>query len=565
MSSARKGGPGPEAIPLWIEFTPKPATVVADDAPETPAYDPTPPDAWLYLSPHDRFLFERLEAESATFRELIDELAPSLPTVRPLVSDLFAAFWRSLVIENEGGATDPAVAHHGRLLERLRASESYQRLHPETSGKMAEAVLVVAAFARAFARSLDPEIVEFLDAEAAYAEQHGKLEEERERLAELIESRAPKRKSAEREDGSAAPEALTKSERQARLAALDEDLRKLRRKRASDFRLMQARAALARHLDSDTVELRLSEVADEMSEFERALAAWGDGEADPTELSIDERLDLFRRLTDDPRLRAATELLGRARYRASAAHKAIISSAPARISGITLGSRLDRVLPSELLLLGDPAAEIEFMRRFAEHELALHKIEEEGPKRRGPLIACIDESSSMEGEPDTAAKTIALALTGIARADGRDAAVIRFAGPGHVELTALPKGLAGIAETAAVLASFLGGGTDFNGPLAAAYDLVEADARFAEADVLLLTDGEAGVSEATLERVQAAAAANAARLFLVAVGGGAGNRELEAAARGVWRVDALPEERDRLVDELVAAMHATADGGATPH
>jgi hypothetical protein len=49
------------------------------------------------------------------------------------------------------------------------------------------------------------------------------------------------------------------------------------------------------------------------------------------------------------------------------------------------------------------------------------------------------------------------------------------------------------------------------------------------------------------------------------VGSGAGNPELEAAARGVWRVDALPEERDRLVDELVAAMHATADGGATPH
>jgi uncharacterized protein with von Willebrand factor type A (vWA) domain len=562
VSPARKSGPGPDEIPMWIEFAVPPAgSTPAPDAPETPAYDPTPEDAWLYLSPHDRFLFERLEAESATFRELIDELAPSLPTVRPLVRDLFAAFWRSLVIENEGGATDPAVAHHGRLLERLRASESYSRLHPETAGKMAEAVLVVAAFARAFARSLDPEIVEFLDAEAAYAEQHGKLEEERERLAELIESRAPKRAAEPSEDGSPAPEAMTKTERQARLASLDEDLRKLRRKRASDFRLMQARAALARHLDSDTVELRLSEVSAEMSEFERALAAWGDGEAEPAELTIDERLDLFRRLTSDPRLRAATELLGRSRVRASAAHKGLLGTAPARLAGITLGARLDRVIPTELALLGDPSTELEFNRRYAESELALHKIEEEGPKRRGPLIACIDESSSMDGDPDTAAKTIALALAGIARSDNRDAAIIRFAGPGHVELTALPKGTAGITETAAALAAFMGGGTEFNGPLNAAYDLIEADSRFDEADVLLLTDGEAGVSTETLERITTAAGAGKARLFLVAIGQG-GNRDLEAVARGVWKIDELPEARERLIDELVAAMHATDQAGS---
>jgi uncharacterized protein with von Willebrand factor type A (vWA) domain len=558
VSPARKAGPGPDAIPLWIEFATPPAgsTAIEPENSEGPAYDPTPADAWLYLSPHDRFLVERLEAESAVFRELIDELSPQLPAVRPLIRDLFAAFWRSLVIENEGGAADPAVAHHGRLLERLRASESYTRLHPETAGKMAEAVLVVAAFARAFARSLDPEIVEFLDAEASYAEQHTRLEEERERLAELIESRAPKRSAEPSEDGRPAPEALTKSERQARLAALDEDLRKLRRKRASDFRLMQARAALARHLESDSVELRLEEVAGEMADFERSLAAWGDGEADPAELTIDERLELFRALSDDPRLRAATELLGRSRQRASAAHKSLLAAAPARISGVTLGDRLDRVLPSELALLDDPSSEREFMRRYAESELALHKVEEEGPKRRGPLIACVDESSSMEGEPDTVAKTIALALCGIARADRRDAALIRFAGPGHVELTALPKGAGGVVETAKALAAFMGGGTDFNGPLAAAYDLVDADPRFGEADILLLTDGEASVTDETLTRIRSAAEANRARLFIVAVGDG-GNRELEALARATWRISELATERERLVDELVAAMHQT--------
>ena len=59
----------------------------------------------------------------------------------------------------------------------------------------------------------------------------------------------------------------------------------------------------------------------------------------------------------------------------------------------------------------------------------------------------------MEGEPDTVAKTIALALCGIARADRRDAALIRFAGPGHVELTALPKGATGVVDTAKALAA----------------------------------------------------------------------------------------------------------------
>jgi hypothetical protein len=109
--------------------------------------------------------------------------------------------------------------------------------------------------------------------------------------------------------------------------------------------------------------------------------------------------------------------------------------------------------------------------------------------------------------------------------------------------------------TADVLGHFWGGGTDFSAPLASALALVESERGLRGADVLMVTDGDASISDEVRDRLLAAREGELGlRLFVVAVGTDAG--PLEPLADRVWRIDELTSAgTDELVDDLVAAVH----------
>lgn len=106
------------------------------------------------------------------------------------------------------------------------------------------------------------------------------------------------------------------------------------------------------------------------------------------------------------------------------------SASRSDISGITIGNDLNCLLPSELALLGAKSTENLFYQRYVQNRLQLfssasHSFEVANDKS-GPIYICVDTSSSMEGEPEVTAKTLALAVAIVAQRDRRPICMINY-------------------------------------------------------------------------------------------------------------------------------------------
>lgn len=100
------------------------------------------------------------------------------------------------------------------------------------------------------------------------------------------------------------------------------------------------------------------------------------------------------------------------------------------ITGITIGNNLNAMLPSETALLGDVATENVFYRKFAEKQLQVFASASSSMcnnvKQNGPIIICIDTSSSMDGDNADAAKRLAMAVAIVAQRTRRTLCVINY-------------------------------------------------------------------------------------------------------------------------------------------
>jgi hypothetical protein len=169
---------------------------------------------------------------------------------------------------------------------------------------------------------------------------------------------------------------------------------------------------------------------------------------------------------------------------------------PEEVKGAKLGGDIDRVLPTELAMLGDEElADMQAMKLLTDNAPVL-EMEGRESKCRGPLVLCIDESGSMSDSHaapayhgrNTWAKAAAVALTRIAWQENRPVKVCHF-GSGS-EAQDVPKDdHRALFEMAR---SFLSGGTCFSVAFKRGRQLVgdlEAEG-FKGADIVMITDGE---------------------------------------------------------------------------
>jgi uncharacterized protein with von Willebrand factor type A (vWA) domain len=115
---------------------------------------------------------------------------------------------------------------------------------------------------------------------------------------------------------------------------------------------------------------------------------------------------------------------------------------------------------------------------------------------RGPLVVCLDVSSSMAGDKEIWSKAVALTLLDIARRQRRAFRSICFSSPDTplqvLELTRRHQYEVEMAQVFALAEYFPGGGTDFQKPLQAAVECLRKS-RFRRGDVVFITDGECRV------------------------------------------------------------------------
>ncbi|MNO99743.1 hypothetical protein D3C76_915220 [compost metagenome] len=214
-------------------------------------------------------------------------------------------------------------------------------------------------------------------------------------------------------------------------------------------------------------------------------------------ISLDQRKKAIERVRRSSRLKDLTDLIGRFRALALKKKKKPIPDGH-NIKTITTGNKLENILPSELANLANPATKKDFYRRYTQKQLLVYEKNDHKTIGQGPIIFCQDKSGSTGGTIDDWSTALALATVEVAQKEKRDFAYIPFEDvvmqtkdirPGELD----PQDVLDIAEMES------GGGTNFMRPLERALKVLE-DSRYSKADVMFVTDGQAGISQEFLDR-----------------------------------------------------------------
>lgn len=170
------------------------------------------------------------------------------------------------------------------------------------------------------------------------------------------------------------------------------------------------------------------------------------------------------------------------------------------IVGIKTGNELENLLPQELILLIDSDTSLIFDKKFAESQLLcfdlagfsresmertvyeMQNVAEE--EAMGPIIICVDTSSSMTGTPENIAKAVTLCMAARAREQRRNCFLINFST--DIETMDLSDAM-GIKELVDFLGRSFYGGTDAAPAIEYAVNKFGEEA-YQKADLLVISD-----------------------------------------------------------------------------
>ncbi len=121
----------------------------------------------------------------------------------------------------------------------------------------------------------------------------------------------------------------------------------------------------------------------------------------------------------------------------------------------------------------------------------------------GPIVVCVDTSSSMAGGPERVAKAIVVQALRTAAAERRRCYVYAFGGARQVAECELSSDLDGLQRLAEFVSASFHGGTDVVEPIERALARVRGEG-WRQADLLIASDGEFGPTAETVEAVREA-------------------------------------------------------------
>lgn len=251
---------------------------------------------------------------------------------------------------------------------------------------------------------------------------------------------------------------------------------------------LEAAIAVAADQAADTLE-------DAQEQFELLGLGWGSNEPGSTsQLPLEERLELARKLKGSQQLKDILALAGKFREVALVKRrKAKAEAGYGEIVGVTIGADIGRLLPVELAKLANPATKPLFYKAYTERSLLEYEMQAPEPLGKGPMVICLDVSSSMQGAGETWAKGLAIALISLAKDEGRDAAVILFSTTAQQPILLKARDCNHDQLVKQVAGFWCGGGTNFQDPLQSAVKVISNYPEMKQAEIVFLTDGAASL------------------------------------------------------------------------
>ncbi len=446
---------------------------------------------WVESDAYDRSAFAGLVADSPSLAALRDTGGTLVPHFDALLEDVFCLLFKlepRLRLPAEvaaSAALNRALldAFHGHpLLEHLRARTQLDETEAGLGTLLVgEGLLALLREERVLGRG---DLLELWDLER----QEDELRRRGDEVADLDKLVA---------DGKASPQQREDAAHAAQVA--EARLRQKARQMGERLREMPARARAALPAAAAGVARQLTESGQESHSWSTGLGAGG-------RTSPGRQIELGKRLATNPKLKQLAALVGRMREQALALRRRPFERASEEVFDVRLGADLERLLPPELLALHHPLLRRDFARRLVEGRLLSYALRGPDERGRGPMIVCLDGSSSMAGQKEIWSKAVALTLLEIARRQRRLFRFICFSSADTplytLDLNPRERHEVQVDRALDVAEYFPGGGTDFEAPLGAALDCLGA-ARFRRGDVVLITDGECQVRPEWLAHFQA--------------------------------------------------------------
>lgn len=195
---------------------------------------------------------------------------------------------------------------------------------------------------------------------------------------------------------------------------------------------------------------------------------------------------------------------------------------PTAVDGVHRSRSIARMTGSESLNLTHPVLRRLWRARFAEAQLLTYDDRARTPKPiprpqpdgaaarqqnahlgHGPMIVCLDTSGSMQGAPENVAKACVLQALRSAHAQDRECLLLAFGGPDELLMRPMTRDRAGLDALLDLMGQAFDGGTDVQTPIERAIETLQQQG-WQDADVLIVTDGEFGLTSATLAQLRQA-------------------------------------------------------------
>jgi uncharacterized protein with von Willebrand factor type A (vWA) domain len=231
----------------------------------------------------------------------------------------------------------------------------------------------------------------------------------------------------------------------------------------------------------------------EVQQVSQYVEAWGLGTGHDVKVPFDMKRSVLEKIRNSPTLKEFTDLIGRYKEAALVEQKRKSKEISIELESIKTGKDFQDALPSEKMSLCNETTKKDFERKMTENQLLTYDKESHYQKHKGPIIICIDESGSMQGDKETWAKALAVGILEIAQNQKREFACIPYDSRVRkvIEIKKDEINPQKILEIAEEKAS---GGTDFESPLREASKLIDKS-NFKQADIVFITDGDCGVSD----------------------------------------------------------------------
>lgn len=285
------------------------------------------------------------------------------------------------------------------------------------------------------------------------------------------------------------------------------------------------------------------------------------------------RMKLAEKLVKDRSLREILRRAGRlARIQDRKRLERRDPNARSEVVDIERGGDLGRAMPAQLARLKHPILRRLALKDIAERSLLQYRLEGTEKLGRGPMVVLLDCSGSMSGDPHNWARAVGIACIGVGAKDKRPVTVIDFdtapLAVRHVDAkgnattipadrrgrTSAPTRLGGgkVADAALDVASFgVHGGTDFGPVLRLAIDGLPNGIADERADLVFVTDGQAGCDEDTMRRL-AECKKKGLRVFGLALNGGSVTGAMREICDKVVDLDRIAAgARDEQVAEVL--------------